>query len=126
MLVETVRIRPIGAADWAGIATLEHSVYAPKGLSEGQAVLESKANASPETCFVLTSDEQIAGYVLAMPYRKASSRIWTRRRLPVARPAICICTTSPSPLPSGAAAWRGGCCGISPRRPDHAHTTGSR
>ncbi|WP_260478669.1 GNAT family N-acetyltransferase [Kibdelosporangium aridum] len=54
--------------DWTGIAELEHRVYGPKGLSEGREVLESRASASPETCFVLTAGHQIAGYVLAMPY----------------------------------------------------------
>ncbi|MFC0105286.1 GNAT family N-acetyltransferase [Kibdelosporangium aridum] len=68
MLAETVCVRPVVAADWTAIAELEHSVYGPKGLSEGREVLESRASASPETCFVLTAGHWIAGYVLAMPY----------------------------------------------------------
>ncbi len=63
-----VRIRPVAAADWPGIAALEAEVYAPVQLSEGREALESRGRASPETCFVLEAGGRIAGYLLSLPY----------------------------------------------------------
>ncbi|MFD9907506.1 GNAT family N-acetyltransferase [Streptomyces sp. NPDC059063] len=63
-----VRIRSIADGDWDGIAALEAEVYTRLGLSEGRAALESRARASPGTCFVLASGRRTAGYVLALPY----------------------------------------------------------
>lgn len=63
-----IRLRHIADGDWDGIAALEAEVYAPLGLSEGRAALESRARASPSTCFVLDGPEGPAGYLLALPY----------------------------------------------------------
>jgi GNAT superfamily N-acetyltransferase len=63
-----VRIRHISDGDWSGIVALEASAYTDSGLSEGRAALESRAHASPSTCFVLDLEQRIAGYLLALPY----------------------------------------------------------
>ncbi|MEU9888861.1 GNAT family N-acetyltransferase [Sphaerisporangium sp. NPDC051011] len=63
-----VRVRQISDGDWDGIAALEADVYTGAGLSEGRAVLESRAVPSPGTCFLLECGRRPAGYVLALPY----------------------------------------------------------
>ncbi|MFG2968038.1 GNAT family N-acetyltransferase [Streptomyces sp. NPDC048288] len=63
-----VGIRRITDADWDAIAAMESRAYTELGLSEGQAALRARADASPETCFVLDVDARPAGYVLALPY----------------------------------------------------------
>ncbi|MFD4596867.1 GNAT family N-acetyltransferase [Streptomyces sp. NPDC058464] len=63
-----VRVRHITDADWDAIAAMESRAYAELGLSEDLAALRSRADASPETCFVLDVGPQPAGYVLALPY----------------------------------------------------------
>ncbi|MDX6354860.1 MAG: hypothetical protein QOF98_1763 [Streptomyces sp.] len=63
-----VRVRRISDSDWSGIVALESSVYTDFALSEGRAALESRAHASPTTCFVLDLGLQVVGYVLALPY----------------------------------------------------------
>ncbi|MFF3242716.1 GNAT family N-acetyltransferase [Streptomyces sp. NPDC002870] len=63
-----VRIRHISDGDWSGILALEASAYTDSTLSEERAALESRARASPATCFVLDFEQQIAGYLLALPY----------------------------------------------------------
>jgi ribosomal protein S18 acetylase RimI-like enzyme len=63
-----VRIRHIADGDWSGIVALEASAYTDNALSEGRAALESRARSSPATCFVLDSEQQTAGYLLALPY----------------------------------------------------------
>ncbi|GGS21327.1 N-acetyltransferase [Streptomyces aureoverticillatus] len=68
-MAHDVRIRPIADDDWSGIAELEAEVYTELGLSEGRAALESRARASPSTCFVLDpASSGPAGYLLALPY----------------------------------------------------------
>jgi predicted N-acetyltransferase YhbS len=71
-------IRGIRPDDWEAIVTLESRAYTTLGLSEQQAALESRARASPTTCFVLEHEgpahpgrirgRRIAGYALALPY----------------------------------------------------------
>ncbi|MFF2330626.1 MULTISPECIES: GNAT family N-acetyltransferase [unclassified Streptomyces] len=63
-----VRIRHISDGDWDGIAALEAAEYTDDGLSEGRDALQSRAHASPATCFVLDLDQRLAGYLLALPY----------------------------------------------------------
>jgi ribosomal protein S18 acetylase RimI-like enzyme len=63
-----VRIRHISDGDWSGIVALEASAYTDSALSEERAALESRAHVSPATCFVLDFEQQIAGYLLALPY----------------------------------------------------------
>ena len=63
-----VRIRPITDADWDAIVAMESRTYADLGLSEGRAALRSRADASPDTCFVLDVGARPAGYLLALPY----------------------------------------------------------
>ncbi|MFK0115356.1 GNAT family N-acetyltransferase [Streptomyces sp. NPDC090994] len=67
-MTEPVRVRRITGTDWDAVAALEHDAYAPLGLSEGRAALQSRAAASPETCFVLDVGGRTAGYLLALPY----------------------------------------------------------
>lgn len=66
LAVRTEKIRPIDAGDWTTIAELEAAEYAPRGLSESRAVLESRW--AKETSFVLDRGERLGGYVLALPY----------------------------------------------------------
>ncbi|MEU9451974.1 GNAT family N-acetyltransferase [Streptomyces sp. NPDC048277] len=47
---------------------MESRAYTELGLSEGPVALRSRADTSPETCFVLDVDARPAGYVLALPY----------------------------------------------------------
>jgi ribosomal protein S18 acetylase RimI-like enzyme len=63
-----VRTRHISDGDWSGIVALEASAYTDSALSEERAALESRARASPATCFVLDFEQQMAGYLLALPY----------------------------------------------------------
>jgi GNAT superfamily N-acetyltransferase len=63
-----VRVRHISDDDWDGIVALEARAYAPLGLSEERAALESRVRASPATCFVLDVEQRVAGYLLALPY----------------------------------------------------------
>ncbi|MFF4117041.1 GNAT family N-acetyltransferase [Streptomyces sp. NPDC001714] len=68
MTGDGVRIRHITDADWDAITAMESRAYAELGLTEGRAALRSRADASPETCFVLDVGSEPAGYVLALPY----------------------------------------------------------
>ncbi|MEU0968181.1 GNAT family N-acetyltransferase [Streptomyces sp. NPDC005917] len=63
-----VHIRHITDADWDTIVAMESRAYTALGLSEGRAELRSRADASPDTCFVLDVGSGPAGYVLALPY----------------------------------------------------------
>ncbi|MER7838639.1 GNAT family N-acetyltransferase [Streptomyces sp. NPDC096040] len=65
---EQIRIRPITDADWDAIVAMESRAYTALGLSEGRAALRSRADAAPDTCFVLDADSVPAGYLLALPY----------------------------------------------------------
>ncbi|MGP3975629.1 GNAT family N-acetyltransferase [Streptomyces sp. 8N114] len=65
---ETVRIRGIVEGDWDAIEELERDAYAGLGLSEERAALQSRASASPGTCFTLDVGSRTAGYVLALPH----------------------------------------------------------
>jgi ribosomal protein S18 acetylase RimI-like enzyme len=67
-MTEPVRVRRITGADWDTVAALEHDAYAPLGLSEGRAALQSRAAVSPGTCFVVDVGGRPAGYLLALPY----------------------------------------------------------
>ncbi|MFE0792930.1 GNAT family N-acetyltransferase [Streptomyces mutabilis] len=67
-MAETVRVRRIADEDWDAVVALERDAYTGLGLSEGRAVLQSRAAASPDTCFVLDVGARTAGYVLALPY----------------------------------------------------------
>ncbi|MFD9812096.1 GNAT family N-acetyltransferase [Streptomyces sp. NPDC059080] len=63
-----LRIRQLADGDWDALTALEAATYAPLGLSEGRAALQSRARVSPATCFVAESGERLAGYLLALPY----------------------------------------------------------
>lgn len=81
-MTRDVRIRRIAASDWADIVTLEAGAYTALGLTEGRAVLESKARVSPATCFALDvvpgastgrpAERRLGGYLLALPYPERS------------------------------------------------------
>ncbi|MGW7367477.1 GNAT family N-acetyltransferase [Streptomyces sp. NPDC054841] len=62
-----VHIRHINDADWDAIAAMESRTYTELGLSEGRAALRSRADASPDTSFVLDVGTRPAGYLLALP-----------------------------------------------------------
>lgn len=61
-------IRPLTDDDWDAVVALEHDAYAADGLSEGREALQSRAVASPETCFVLEQHGTVRGYLLSLPY----------------------------------------------------------
>jgi GNAT superfamily N-acetyltransferase len=61
-------VRHIRDEDWADIVALEADNYTDCALSEDQAVLRSRADASPGTCFVLDVGQRTIGYLLALPY----------------------------------------------------------
>lgn len=63
-----VHIRHISESDWVDIVALEADAYTESNLSEEPTALKSRARISPTTCFVLESERQIVGYVLALPY----------------------------------------------------------
>ncbi|MFG2222768.1 GNAT family N-acetyltransferase [Streptomyces sp. NPDC048644] len=65
---QDVQIRPISPDDWDAIVAMESRAYGAIGLSEDRAALESRARASPDTCFVLHREKRPAGYLLALPY----------------------------------------------------------
>ncbi|MFJ9034297.1 GNAT family N-acetyltransferase [Streptomyces sp. NPDC102274] len=65
---DDILMRPIRSGDWDAIVAMEYHTYADLGLSEGREVLRSRAAVSPETCFALEDDSQVAGYLLALPY----------------------------------------------------------
>ncbi|MET8669144.1 GNAT family N-acetyltransferase [Streptomyces tendae] len=67
-MTETVRVRRLAAGDWDAVVALERDAYTDLGLSEGRAALESRAAASPDTCFVVDVGARTAGYLLALPY----------------------------------------------------------
>lgn len=67
-LVRAARIRHVSLDDWDAIAELEAKAYSASGLSEGRDVLMSRARVSPETCFVAQRGQELAGYVIALPY----------------------------------------------------------
>ncbi|WP_031169138.1 GNAT family N-acetyltransferase [Streptomyces durhamensis] len=58
-------VRGITEADWPLVAALEAGAYAGTSLTEGEAVLRTRASAG--TSFVLDLDGRPAGYVLALP-----------------------------------------------------------
>jgi ornithine decarboxylase len=66
--IRSPRVRAIREEDWPRIAEIEHEAYAPLGLSEGESTLREWARISPETCFVLELEREVAGYVLALPH----------------------------------------------------------
>ncbi|MFD5804821.1 GNAT family N-acetyltransferase [Streptomyces sp. NPDC127020] len=67
-MTDTVRVRPLADRDWDAVVALERDAYTGLGLSEGRAALESRAAASPDTCFVVDVGARTAGYLLALPY----------------------------------------------------------
>jgi ribosomal protein S18 acetylase RimI-like enzyme len=85
MMDRRICIRQISDSDWDSIVALEASAYEGDGLSEGRAVLKSRACASPATCFVLETGERIAGYVLSLPYPAFRYPDLTRAEEPAAR-----------------------------------------
>ncbi|MFJ6074133.1 GNAT family N-acetyltransferase [Streptomyces sp. NPDC093065] len=66
-MADTVRVRPLGDGDWDAVVALERDAYTGLGLSEGRAALQSRAAASPGTCFVVDVGARTAGYLLALP-----------------------------------------------------------
>ncbi|MEU6770405.1 GNAT family N-acetyltransferase [Streptomyces sp. NPDC046759] len=76
-------VRDLTEADWPEVAALEAEAYADTSLTEGEAVLRSRASAG--TCFVLDVDGRIAGYALALPYPRFSCPDLSRPEQPVHR-----------------------------------------
>ncbi|MFD0412519.1 GNAT family N-acetyltransferase [Streptomyces sp. NPDC127108] len=94
-----IELRHIADDDWGGIAALEAEVYTPLGLSEGRAALESRARASPSTCFVLDCAGGTAGYLLALPYPPFESPDLARaeEHVPAADPGSTHAPVPPAP-----------------------------
>ncbi|MFB7945977.1 GNAT family N-acetyltransferase [Kitasatospora phosalacinea] len=63
-------IRQLADGDWDAVVALEHDAYAADGLSEGREALQSRAQRSPGTCFVLEQcgTGAVRGYLLSLPY----------------------------------------------------------
>lgn len=59
-------IRHIRDTDWNRIEALEAGAYTETGLSEDSVALRSRC--APTTSFVLETEQEITGYVLALPY----------------------------------------------------------
>ncbi|MEU6388311.1 GNAT family N-acetyltransferase [Streptomyces sp. NPDC046939] len=85
---DTARVRAIAERDWPAITALEARAYSRLGLSEGQAALRARRDASPETCFALHVGGQLAGYVLALPYPHGSYPDLRRARATAGRAAV--------------------------------------
>lgn len=66
--VRSTLIRHTEEHDWDAITDIESDTYLPLGLSEGHDALVSRGRLSPETCFVVEAEQQVVGYVLALPY----------------------------------------------------------
>ncbi|MGW6917981.1 GNAT family N-acetyltransferase [Kitasatospora sp. NPDC054939] len=67
-VLEDTRYRLLTDDDWDAVVALEHEAYAADGLSEGRAAMQSRARASPGTCFVMEHRGEVRGYVLSLPY----------------------------------------------------------
>jgi GNAT superfamily N-acetyltransferase len=65
------RLRPVTDRDWPDIVELESRIYSAKGVSEDPDVLRTRMN--PATSYVLAVDDEIAGYLLALPYPERHS-----------------------------------------------------
>lgn len=62
------RVRRIEEADWEPIAEIEHESYASLGVCEGPEALRGWQRLSPETCFALEIDGNVAGYLIAVEH----------------------------------------------------------
>ncbi|CAM5562619.1 GNAT family N-acetyltransferase [Streptomyces violaceorubidus] len=87
-MTDTVRVRLLADGDWDAVVALERDAYTGLGLSEGRAALESRAAASPDTCFVVDVGARTAGYLLALPYPPHRFPDLTRREAEAARGAF--------------------------------------
>ncbi|GLZ01184.1 GNAT family N-acetyltransferase [Actinoplanes sp. NBRC 103695] len=59
-------IRPVRAADWPAVVSLESAAYRDLGLSEDPGLLRGRAGAG--TSFVVEARGRVAGYLLAFPF----------------------------------------------------------
>lgn len=67
-----IEIRQISMQDWLSVMKIQSEAYVDV-QPESEDVLQSKAEFSPETCFVAESQNiHIAGYCLAHPWEKCS------------------------------------------------------
>ncbi|WP_299796480.1 GNAT family N-acetyltransferase [uncultured Shewanella sp.] len=62
-----MRLRSITSTDWNEILVIQEECY-PQIEPESLEVLQSKWRVSPQTCFVMESDNQVVGYCLAHPW----------------------------------------------------------
>lgn len=62
-----MNLRPITHSDWPHILDIQLECY-PQIEPESLAVLQSKWQASPDSCFVIELDNNIIGYCLAHPW----------------------------------------------------------
>ncbi|MFF7551780.1 GNAT family N-acetyltransferase [Streptomyces olivaceus] len=95
---ETVRVRLLADRDWDAVVALERDAYSGLGLSEDRAALQSRAAASPDTCFVVDVGPRTAGYVLALPYppHRYPDLARTEDAEPPARPSGSSSPSSPT------------------------------
>ncbi|WP_446046244.1 GNAT family N-acetyltransferase [Streptomyces olivaceus] len=101
---ETVRVRLLADRDWDAVVALERDAYSGLGLSEDRAALQSRAAASPDTCFVVDVGPRTAGYVLALPYppHRYPDLARAEDAEPPARPSG---SSGPSGSSSGSGGW---------------------
>ncbi|ABZ75542.1 GCN5-related N-acetyltransferase [Shewanella halifaxensis HAW-EB4] len=62
-----MQLRTIGPSDWPHILQIQLECY-PQIEPESLEVLQSKWQASPQSCFVLESQDDVIGYCLAHPW----------------------------------------------------------
>lgn len=60
-------IRHINAMDWPAILTIQEECY-PNLIPESLKALQSKAQVSPDSCYVLEVNDKVLGYCLAHPW----------------------------------------------------------
>ncbi|MXR67938.1 GNAT family N-acetyltransferase [Shewanella sp. JBTF-M18] len=64
-----MQVREIQTQDWPAILTIQDECY-PNIEPESLAALQSKAQLSPETCYVITQADAVIGYCLAHPWQR--------------------------------------------------------
>jgi predicted acetyltransferase len=62
-----MKVRHIENGDWNRIIEIQKQSY-PVTLIESKGSLQAKEMTSTDTCFVVEIDEEVEGYLLAMPY----------------------------------------------------------
>ena len=85
MRIRDVKLQAIEERHWHSIWQIQRDVFIDVSL-EPENVLKSKADNSPETCFVATQGEKVMGYVL--------SHGWSGVELPKLNRVLATCASS--------------------------------